>query len=298
MTQTGRDSLSTRRTLDVDGREYAYYSLKAAAEQYGDLDRLPFSMKVLLENTAAVRGWRHGRAGGCRGVRDFPETGACEPGDSVPPGARADAGFHRRSGRRRPRRDARRGDDARRRGGERQPDGARRPRHRPLGDGGRVRDSPGLRGECRAGVQAQPGTLRVPEMGIAGVPQFPRGAAGDGHLPSGEPRISGAGGVDVGGCGRRDGGLSRHAGWHGQPYDDDQRARRARLGRRRDRGGGGHARPARLHADPRCRRLQADRRDGGGDHRHRPRAHRRRNAQEEGRRRQVRRILRTRPFRR
>ncbi|MEO0501008.1 MAG: aconitate hydratase AcnA, partial [Pseudomonadota bacterium] len=50
MTQIGHDSLSTRRTLDVEGREYAYYSLKAAAEKYGDLDRLPFSMKVLLEN--------------------------------------------------------------------------------------------------------------------------------------------------------------------------------------------------------------------------------------------------------
>ncbi|MGB7406687.1 MAG: aconitate hydratase AcnA, partial [Pacificimonas sp.] len=50
MTATGRDSLSTRRDLDVNGRSYAYYSLPAAAEKYGNLDRLPFSMKVLLEN--------------------------------------------------------------------------------------------------------------------------------------------------------------------------------------------------------------------------------------------------------
>ena len=50
MTQIGRDSLDTRRTLDVNGREYAYYSLPVAAERYGNLDRLPFSMKVLLEN--------------------------------------------------------------------------------------------------------------------------------------------------------------------------------------------------------------------------------------------------------
>ncbi|MHB9881165.1 aconitate hydratase AcnA [Pacificimonas sp. ICDLI1SI03] len=50
MTQTGTDSLSTRKTLDVNGQSFAYYSLRAAAEKYGNLDRLPFSMKVLLEN--------------------------------------------------------------------------------------------------------------------------------------------------------------------------------------------------------------------------------------------------------
>ena len=38
--------------------------------------------------------------------------------------------------------------------------------------------------------------------------------------------------------------LSRHAGRHRQPHDDGQWPRRARLGRRRHRGGGGDARPA------------------------------------------------------
>ena len=37
---------------------------------------------------------------------------------------------------------------------------------------------------------------------------------------------------------------ARHAGRHRLAHHDDQRARRARLGRRRDRGRGGHARPA------------------------------------------------------
>ncbi|MBZ6377793.1 aconitate hydratase 1 [Pacificimonas flava] len=50
MTQIGRDSLNTRRTLNVGGTDYAYYSLAAAAEKYGDFARLPMSMKVLLEN--------------------------------------------------------------------------------------------------------------------------------------------------------------------------------------------------------------------------------------------------------
>jgi aconitate hydratase len=50
MIPTGQDSLQTRSTLDVEGKTYAYYSLKKAAETLGDVSRLPFSMKVLLEN--------------------------------------------------------------------------------------------------------------------------------------------------------------------------------------------------------------------------------------------------------
>jgi aconitate hydratase len=45
------DSLKTRRTLAVGARRYDYYSLKAAAKNgLGDLSKLPFSLKVLLEN--------------------------------------------------------------------------------------------------------------------------------------------------------------------------------------------------------------------------------------------------------
>ncbi len=46
----GQDTLKTRRTLTVDGKEYDYYSLEAAAGRLGDLTRLPVSLKVLLEN--------------------------------------------------------------------------------------------------------------------------------------------------------------------------------------------------------------------------------------------------------
>jgi aconitate hydratase len=50
MIPTGQDSLKTRSTLEVAGKRYAYYSLPKAAEALGDISRLPFSMKVLLEN--------------------------------------------------------------------------------------------------------------------------------------------------------------------------------------------------------------------------------------------------------
>jgi aconitate hydratase len=46
----GRDSLKTKKILTVGGRPYAIYSLKAAEKHLGDLSRLPFSLKVLLEN--------------------------------------------------------------------------------------------------------------------------------------------------------------------------------------------------------------------------------------------------------
>lgn len=50
MTITGQDTLGTRKTLSVDGKDYDYFSLKAAAEKIGDISKLPFSLKVLLEN--------------------------------------------------------------------------------------------------------------------------------------------------------------------------------------------------------------------------------------------------------
>ncbi|MEO1027999.1 MAG: aconitate hydratase AcnA [Pseudomonadota bacterium] len=45
------DSFNSRSTLTVNGKEYVYYSLTAAAENgLGDVSRLPASLKVLLEN--------------------------------------------------------------------------------------------------------------------------------------------------------------------------------------------------------------------------------------------------------
>jgi aconitate hydratase len=50
MTAIGNDTLGTRDTLDVAGKSYDFYSLPKAAKKLGDISRLPFSMKVLLEN--------------------------------------------------------------------------------------------------------------------------------------------------------------------------------------------------------------------------------------------------------
>jgi aconitate hydratase len=50
MTAVGHDTLNTRSQLQVGAKSYAYYSIAKAASQLGDVSRLPFSMKVLLEN--------------------------------------------------------------------------------------------------------------------------------------------------------------------------------------------------------------------------------------------------------
>ncbi|MBT3701923.1 MAG: aconitate hydratase AcnA, partial [Alphaproteobacteria bacterium] len=50
MTTSGQDTLKTRRTLKVGERSYDYFSLAAAAAELGDFSKLPFSLKVLMEN--------------------------------------------------------------------------------------------------------------------------------------------------------------------------------------------------------------------------------------------------------
>ena len=98
-----------------------------------------------------------------------------------------------------------------------------------------------------------------------------------GHLPPGQPRVPRPGRVQPR-ARRRHPGLPGHPGRHRLAHDDGQRARRARLGRRRDRGRGGDARPADLDAAAAGGRLQARRRAAGGRDRHRPRPHRHRDA--------------------
>ncbi len=44
-----QDSFNTRRTLHVNGETYDYYRLDALSDQF-DISRLPYCLKVLLEN--------------------------------------------------------------------------------------------------------------------------------------------------------------------------------------------------------------------------------------------------------
>ena len=147
-----------------------------------------------------------------------------------------------------------------------------------------------VQAQRRARVRAQPRALRLPALGPGGVRQLRGGAAQHRHLPPGEPRVP----RPRRRVARRPG-VPRHARRDRLAHDDDQRPRRARLGRGRHRGRGGDARPAGLDADPAGGGLQAHRRAARGLDRHRPRPDRHPDAARERRGRQVRRVLRPGP---
>jgi aconitate hydratase len=108
MTQVGQDSLGTRSKLSAGGKEVAYYSLKKAAEKFGDISRLPFSMKVLLENLLRFEdGGFTVSTADIQAVVDWQKNPSDRATKSSIARARAAAGLHRRALRGRPCRDAR-----------------------------------------------------------------------------------------------------------------------------------------------------------------------------------------------
>ena len=198
MSVIGQDLLKARRTLAVGGKQYDYFSLEAAAAAagLGDIARLPFSLKVLLENLLRLENGRTVTVDDIKAVAQWLTDAHLRARDRLPPGARADAGLDRRAGRGRSRGDARRDGQAR-----------RRPQAiNPLSpvdlviDHSVMVDNFGTR-EClpperQDRVRAQRRALCLPALGPERVRQFPRRAAGHRHLPSGQSRISRAGGVD------------------------------------------------------------------------------------------------------
>ena len=71
----GSNGFNTLSTLDVDGQEYLYYSLDKLAQQ--DLDairRLPFSLKILLENILRCEQGGEDAAGDIRAFADWLES--------------------------------------------------------------------------------------------------------------------------------------------------------------------------------------------------------------------------------
>src|SRR6516225_12231456 len=76
MSVTGHDTLKARRTLTVDGKAYDYFSLKAAAQAagLGDIHRLPFSLKVLLENLVRLENGRTVTVDDIKAVAEWLKT--------------------------------------------------------------------------------------------------------------------------------------------------------------------------------------------------------------------------------
>ena len=208
------NSFGTEGTLSVGNTKYKLHRLQALKGG----ERLPFSLKVLLENllrheddrtvrrddVEALVKWNP-QAEPDREIAFRPARVLLQDFTGVP--CIVDLAAMR--------------DAITRLGGDRaahQSAGADGPRHRSLGAGRLVRVGEELRPQRHARVRAQQGALCAPALGAAGVPPLPRRAAGHGHLPPGEPRVSGAGGVPR----RRRARVSRHARRHRLAHDDDQ----------------------------------------------------------------------------
>ena len=268
------NSYDARATLEVGDRSFEIFRLDALQSKF-DVARLPFSLKVLLENLLrnedgvavsaqdieALATWDASDEPS-KEIAFTPARVLMQDFTGVPAvvdlaamrDAMADMG----------------GDPV-----EDQPARARRARHRPLRAGRRLRHARRLPAQRRARVRAQQGALRLPALGPGRLRRLRGRAARHRHRPPGQPRVPRARRLPQ----REDRpGLPRHARRHRLAHDDDQRPGRPRLGRRRHRGRGRDARPAHVDAHPAGARLQAVGRAARGRDRHRPRAHRHRDA--------------------
>ena len=75
MSATGQDTLRARKTLVSGGRDYEYFSLDAVSEAgFGDISRLPYSLKVLLENLLRYEDGRSVTVSDIERAAKWPET--------------------------------------------------------------------------------------------------------------------------------------------------------------------------------------------------------------------------------
>ncbi len=75
MKSVGKDTLGTRRTLEVDGKTYHYFSIPEAQGEIGDVTRLPVSLKVLLENVLRFEDGRSYSVNDAKAVAGWLENG-------------------------------------------------------------------------------------------------------------------------------------------------------------------------------------------------------------------------------
>ena len=262
---TSLDSFKCKKTLKVGAKTYVYYSLPTA-EKNGlkGISKLPYSMKVLLENLLRNEDGRTVKKEDIVAVSKWLRKKSLEHEIAFRPArvlmqdftgvpAVVDLAAMRNA--------------MQKLGGDAEKINPLVPVDLVIDHSVIVNffgDNKAFGKNVDRGIQAEPGALRVPEVGPAGVLELLRRAARHRHLPPGQSRISRPDGLDQEGedDGRQEdrhlrSRLSRLAGRHRLAHHHGQRPRRARLGRRRHRGGSLHARPAAVDAAARRRRLQA-----------------------------------------
>ena len=183
------DSFSARSTLEVGSRSYEIFRLSAVE----GVERLPYSLKVLLENLLRTEDGANVTAddisalaaAGTRRPSRTPRSRSRRPAWScrTSPACRASS-TSPRCARRSPRSAA-------------TPRRSTRCRRSSWSSTTRwsidvVRPPRRVRAQRRARVRAQPRALRVPALGPDGVRQLQRRAAGHRHRAPGQPRVPGA----------------------------------------------------------------------------------------------------------
>ena len=189
------NSFDARSTFQVDGQTFHYYRLDALSRAGLDVSRLPFSLKILLENLLRHEDGVTVTADDIKALASWDPKAEPDTRDRLPAQPGAAPGLHRRAGDRRPGRHARRDAAAGRRSPQDQPAPAGRAGHRPLGPGRRGRHAAGVRRQRRAGVRAQPRAVRLPPLGPERLRQLPRRPARHRDRPPGQPRIPGPRGL-------------------------------------------------------------------------------------------------------
>ena len=238
-----QDSFGAKSTLDVGDQAYEIYRLSSVTGDGLDVESLPFSLKVLLENLLRTEDGADITADHIKARRRMGRGRRAGQGDPVHAGARAHAGLHRRAVHRRPRHHAR-GDGRPRR--RRRPRSTRSPRPRwssttpssPTSSAPPRRSSATSRSSTSATASATSSCAgaRTPSR-LQGRPARHRHRAPGQHRA---PRPRGLHPRDR----RRADGVPGHLRRHRLPHHDGQRHRRGRLGRRRHRGRGRDARSA------------------------------------------------------
>ena len=269
------NSFGARATLSAVGRRATRSSGWTRCRTRYDVARLPYTLRVLLENVLRLEDGDDGHGGRRRGrgaawvateepnreISFTPARVLLQDFTGVP--AIVDLAAMR---------DAMR--DARRRSGTHQPAAAGRARHRPLRAGRRVRDALRLRAQRGARVRAKPRALRVPALGpgsaFASFSVVPP-ETGIVHQVNLEylARV-----IESRERRRPAPGVPRHARGNRLAHDDGQRPRRARLGRRRHRGRGRRCSASRSRCSSRRSSGSSSPAAAGRHHRHRSRAHR------------------------
>ena len=93
-----RDSFATKTQIEVEGTKLAYFSLPKLAQKTGkDVGRLPFSLRILLENLLRFEDGKVVAEKDVEALLAWDPKAEPDTEIGVPPGARRAAGLHRRA---------------------------------------------------------------------------------------------------------------------------------------------------------------------------------------------------------